>query len=172
LLDTCFANTGTIESGGHLFTPPNLGLERVKDRFDPLAMSTMNAKLNGGRNVEDSLGICRLCTPSLAMTLDVIKDVTGWEWKTEEAIEMGLRIVNLMRMFNFRHGLTKEMEAPSVRYSSTPVDGPAAGYGIAEHWDAIRDNYYEQMGWDVETGRPTPETLERFGLTELVAKYS
>jgi len=59
-----------------------------------------------------------------------------------------------------------------VRYSSTPVDGPAAGYGIAEHWDAIRDNYYEQMGWDVETGRPTPETLERFGLTELVAKYS
>jgi aldehyde:ferredoxin oxidoreductase len=172
LLDTCLSNTGTIESGGHLFTPPNLGLERPKDRFDPIEMSNMHAKLNGGRNVEDSLGICRLCTPSLAMTLDVIKDVTGWDWDVESAKEMGLRIVNLMRMFNFRHGLSKEMEAPSVRYSSTPSDGPAAGIGIREHWDAIRDNYYQQMGWDTETGRPLPETLEKFGLTELIEQYA
>lgn len=167
-IDTCLSNTGTVETGGHLFTPPNLGLERVKDRFDPIAMSTMNAKLNGGRNVEDSLGICRLCTPNLAMTLDCLNAVTGWDWDVESAKEMGLRIVNLMRMFNFRHGLTKEMEAPSVRYSSTPVDGPAAGIGIREHWDAIRDNYYEQMGWDVATGKPLPETLRRYGLGHLV----
>jgi len=59
-----------------------------------------------------------------------------------------------------------------VRYSSTPVDGPAAGHGIREHWDAIRDNYYQEMGWDTETGRPLPETLEKFGLTELVGQYS
>ena len=65
----------------------------------------------------------------------------------------GVRIVNLMRMFNFRHGLTKEVEAPSLRYGSTPVDGPAEGKGIREHWDAIRDNYYEQMGWDAATGQ-------------------
>jgi aldehyde:ferredoxin oxidoreductase len=163
-IDTCLSNTGTVETGGHLFTPPNLGLERVKDRFDPIDMSTMNAKLNGGRSVEDSLGICRLCTPNLALTLECTNAVTGWEWTTEDAQEMGIRIVNLMRMFNFRHGLTKEMEAPSLRYSSTPVNGPAEGKGIREHWDAIRDNYYEQMGWDVATGRPLPETLRRYGL--------
>jgi aldehyde:ferredoxin oxidoreductase len=75
-------------------------------------------------------------------------------------------------MFNLRHGLTKEMEAPSVRYGSTPVDGPAQGIGIREHWDAIRANYYELMGWDVETGEPLPETLEKFGLKELVEQYS
>lgn len=169
-IDTCLSNTGTIETGGHLFTPPNLGLERVKDRFDPIAMSTMNAWLNGGRNVEDSLGICRLCTPSLALTLEIINAVTGWDWDIESAKEMGLRIVNLMRMFNFRHGLNKEMEAPSVRYSSTPLDGPAAGIGIREHWDTIRDNYYEQMGWDVETGIPLPDTLKKYGLDDLVAE--
>ena len=55
-IDTCLSNTGTVETGGHLFTPPNLGLTPVKDRFDPIAMSTQNAKLNGGRNFEDSLG--------------------------------------------------------------------------------------------------------------------
>jgi aldehyde:ferredoxin oxidoreductase len=163
-IDTCLSNTGTVETSGHLFTPPNLGLERVKDRFDPIAMSTQNAVLNGGRNLEDSLGICRLCTPNLGLTLECINAVTGWNWTVEDTKEMGLRIVNLMRMFNYRHGLTKEMEAPSARYSSTPVDGPAAGHGIREHWDAIRDNYYEQMGWDVANGKPTPETLKKFGL--------
>jgi aldehyde:ferredoxin oxidoreductase len=85
---------------------------------------------------------------------------------------MGLRIVNLMRMFNFRHGLTKDMEAPSVRYCSTPVDGPVKDIGIAEHWDAIRANYYEQMGWNVETGMPLPETLKKLGLEELVNQYA
>jgi aldehyde:ferredoxin oxidoreductase len=168
-IDTCLSNTGTVETGGHLFTPPNLGLERVKDRFDPIDMATMNAKLNGGRNLEDSLGICRLCTPNLALTLECMNAVTGWSWDIPAAQEFGLRIVNIMRMFNFRHGLTKEVEAPSVRYGSTPTDGPAEGKGIREHWDAIRDNYYEHMGWDITTGMPTPETLQRFGL-EFVLK--
>ena len=98
------------------------------------------------------------------MMVERANAVTGWDWTVEDTKEMGLRIVNLMRMFNYRHGLTKEMEAPSARYSSTPVDGPAAGHGIREHWDAIRDNYYEQMGWDVANGKPTPETLKKFGL--------
>jgi aldehyde:ferredoxin oxidoreductase len=163
-IDTCLSNTGTVETGGHLFTPPNLGLERVKDRFDPIAMSTMNARLNGGRSLEDSLGICRLCTPNLALTLDCLNAITGWDWSVEDAREFGLRNVNLMRIFNFRHGLTKESEAPSVRYGSTPVDGPAEGKGIQEHWGAIRDNYYAEMGWDVATGKPLPETLKKLGL--------
>jgi aldehyde:ferredoxin oxidoreductase len=167
-IDTCLSNTGTIETGGQMFTPPNLGLEPVKDRFDPIAMSTMNAKLNGGRNFEDSLGICRLCTPSLKLTLDCLNAVTGWDFKIEDAVDAGVRIVNLMRMFNFRHGLTKEIEGPSERYSSTPVDGPAEGKSIRIHWDTIRDNYYKQMGWDVETGKPLPETLKRLGLEFLV----
>jgi aldehyde:ferredoxin oxidoreductase len=163
-IDTCLSNTGTVETAGHLFTPPNLGLERVQDRFDPIAMSTQNARLNGGRSLEDSLGICRLCTPNLALTLDCVNAVTGWEWDVEAAKEFGVRIVNLMRMFNFRHGLSKDVEEPSLRYGSTPVNGPAQGIGIREHWNAIRDNYYQQMGWDVATGRPLPDTLRRYGL--------
>jgi aldehyde:ferredoxin oxidoreductase len=167
-IDTCLSNTGTIETGGNLFTHANLGLMPVKDRFDPIAMSTQNAKLNGGRNFEDSLGVCRLCTPSLALTLECLNAVTGWDYTTADAVETGLRIVNLMRMFNFRHGLSKQIEGPSERYSSTPIDGPAQGKAIGIHWDTIRDNYYQQMGWDVATGKPLPETLEKLGLGDLV----
>jgi aldehyde:ferredoxin oxidoreductase len=83
-------------------------------------------------------------------------------------MDVGRRAINQLRAFNFRHGLTKEIEAPSVRYGSTPVDGPVKGIGIMPHWDSIRRNYYEQMGWNPETGKPLPSTLERLGLGHLV----
>jgi len=83
-------------------------------------------------------------------------------------MDVGRRTINQLRVFNFRHGLTKEIEAPSVRYGSTPVDGPAKGIGIMPHWENLRRNYYQQMGWDPETGRPLPETLRMLGLGDVV----
>ena len=90
----------------------------------------------------------------------------------EEAMDAGRRAINLLRVFNFRHGLKKELEAPSVRYSSTPVDGPNEGIGIAEHWEDIRSNYYKKMGWDPETGIPLPETLKKLGLSDIIDDLS
>lgn len=168
LIDTCLSNTGTIETGGPLAKPPVLGLTPVNDNFDPMAMSTQNAKLNGGRQFEDCLGTCRFCTHDFKLTLECLNAVTGWDFTISEAMDVGRRTINLLRMFNYRHGLTMEMEAPSARYGSTPVDGPARGIGIMKHWDSIRRNYYEQMGWDGDTGKPLPETLEQLGLSHLI----
>jgi len=168
LIDTCLSNTGTIETGGPLAKPPVLGLKPVQNNFDPMAMSTQNAKLNGGRQFEDCLGVCRFCTQDFNLTIDCLNAITGWDFNIAEAMDVGRRTINLLRMFNFRHGLTMEMEAPSARYGSTPVDGPVQGVGIMGHWDAIRRNYYEQMGWDADTGKPLPETLNRLGLSHLI----
>jgi len=30
------------------------------------------------------------------------------------------------------------------------------------------ENYYTLMGWDPQTGKPLPETLEKLGLGEIV----
>jgi aldehyde:ferredoxin oxidoreductase len=168
LIDTCLSNTGTIETGGPLAKPDVLGVTPPKDRFDPIGMAKQNAQLNGGRQFEDCLGTCRFLTTDFQLTVDCLNAVTGWEFTISDAMEAGLRAINQLRLFNFRHGLTKEMEAPSVRYSSTPVDGPAKGMGIADHWDMIRRHYYKQMGWDPETGKPLPDTLDRLGLGGLI----
>jgi aldehyde:ferredoxin oxidoreductase len=82
-------------------------------------------------------------------------------------MNVGRRTINQLRVFNFRHGLTKDIEAPSVRYGSTPIDGPAEGKAIMPHWDALRSNYYEHMGWDPATGKPLKETLEKLDLGHL-----
>jgi aldehyde:ferredoxin oxidoreductase len=87
----------------------------------------------------------------------------------DEALQAGQRAINQLRVFNFRHGLDPALEAPSPRYSSTPVDGPAQGIGIAKHFDWMKRNYWEKMGWDKETGRPLPQVLERLGLHHLIA---
>ena len=168
LIDTCLSNTGTIETGGSLAKPHVLGLAPVQNRFDPLEVSTQNAQLNGGRQFEDCLGVCRFCTSDFNLTLECLNAITGWDFTIPEAMNVGRRTINQLRVFNFRHGLTKEIEAPSSRYGSTPVDGPAKGIAIMPHWESIRRNYYQQMGWDPETGRPLPETLEQLGLGHLV----
>ena len=36
------------------------------------------------------------------------------------------------------------------------------------HWEYMRRNYYEQMGWDSETGKPLPETLRKLGLDHTI----
>jgi aldehyde:ferredoxin oxidoreductase len=72
--------------------------------------------------------------------------------------------VNLARAFNLRHGIGAELDAPSVRYGSTPVDGPAAGRGIMSHLEKMLRNYYNHMGWDEVTGKPLPQTLSGLGL--------
>jgi len=127
----------------------------------------MNAQLNGRRQFEDSLGICFMCAQDLQLLVDTLNAVTGWDFDIREAIDVGFRTINHLRVFNFRHGLTREIEAPSVRYGSSPVDGPAEGKFIMPHWDALRSNYYRHMGWNPDTGKPQLETLERLGLAHI-----
>ncbi|MBI5443210.1 MAG: hypothetical protein HY900_18585, partial [Deltaproteobacteria bacterium] len=148
MIDTCFSNTGTIESTGGPAQPGPLGFEPIKDRFDGIEVSTQNARLNGRRQFEDSLGVCRFCMWDFDLTLECLNAATGWDFTIPEAMGVGRRIVQQLRLFNLRHGLRIETEAPSARYGSVPADGPAAGRSIAPEWEAIRGNYYRLMGWD------------------------
>ncbi len=168
LIDTCLSNTGTIEVTGGAPKPGELGLEPVKNPFDPIEVSTMNAKLNGKGQFLDSLPLCRFCMADFKTPVEALNIITGWNFDIAEAMAAGRRIVHQFRVFNFRHGLTKEMEAPSVRYGSMPADGPAQGKCVSAQWDALRRNYYEKMGWDPETGKPLPETLRNLGLEDLI----
>ncbi len=167
LLDTCLSNTSTIETSFGL-PPPLPGKPSLRDQFSPQEVSTSNAATGGWRQFEDSLGVCRFCSTDPVLVLDCVKAATGWDVTVPEALDIGLRVINLLRLFNLRHGLDVALEAPSPRYSSTPVDGPAEGYSIAEHFDWMKRSYWRLMGWDEETGRPLPETLRRLGLEDLV----
>ncbi len=84
-------------------------------------------------------------------------------------MKTGKRIVNLLRLFNMRHGHRPELEAPSSRYGSTPTDGPWKGVEVVGHWEKMREIYYAGMGWDIKTGNPFPETIKELGLDDMVS---
>ena len=169
LFDTCLTNTSTIEStfGG---PRPDMvdNIPPITDTFSHEEVSTLNAKFNGIRQFDDCLGICRLASPHPKMVLKCFNAVTGWNWTLDDAFTAGLRIVNLLRVFNFNHGMKAEDERPSTRYGSIPAGGPAQGKNIMEKWDMMVKNYYELMGWDSETGKPLPETLKNLGLENVI----
>jgi aldehyde:ferredoxin oxidoreductase len=169
LFDTVVSSTGTIESA-KMFQREQIGLPGNYEAFSPEENSTLVAKAKGPMAFEDSLVLCRFATSSnLVLLTRLLSAATGWNVTVEEAMETGRRIVNLMKAFNVRHGLSAELDAPSARYGSTPGDGPAAGKNIMAHWAEMRHNYYHHMGWDPETGRPLPETLGSLGLGDVVA---
>jgi aldehyde:ferredoxin oxidoreductase len=172
LIDTCLSNTGTIEAGGGVPHPEQIGVAPLTQPFDHIAVSTYNAKTNGRRQFEDSLGICYLAAQDINLTIQAFNAATGLNFTVQDALHTGFRIINLMRVFNYRHGLTKDMEAPSERYSSSPVDGIAKGTFIRPLWDDLRKNYYTLMEWDPETGKPTKETLEKYGLGDLYGELA
>ena len=170
LFDTCVSNLGTLEAHG-IAPYELLGIPPHFDRFDPIEVSTINAKIKGSMVFEDSLVTCRFNTiNALGLLCQAVNAVTGWSIDYKEAMKIGKRAVNMARTFNLLAGISADLDAPSPRYGSTPVDGKAEGIGIMEHWDKMVKNYYNQMGWDEDTGKPLPETLKELDLADAVEK--
>lgn len=156
------------DEGSSVADPATFGLSVTMspgDMTSPEATVDRNVQFKGGRQFEDCLGVCWISTRChVKLLAQGVSAATGWDFSPQEAMEVGRRVVTLLRAFNMRHGHTAEMDAPSPRYGSTPVDGPAQGKSIMPHWNEMRSKYYEGMGWDKETGKPTPDTLRQLGL--------
>ncbi|MBI4321738.1 MAG: hypothetical protein HY675_24860 [Chloroflexi bacterium] len=169
LFDTCVSNTGTIENDTFALRPELLDLP-VPDypfSFSPLEVAALMARAKGHFQLIDSLGSCKMTTRLVPRLIErLVGAATGWDFTWQEAMQVGLRTVNLLRAFNIRHGRTRENDAPSFRYSSTPIDGPARGKSIVPFWDQMLDVYYQELGWDRATGKPLPETLRELGLEQ------
>jgi aldehyde:ferredoxin oxidoreductase len=171
MLDTCTSNTGTIEATRGGVFPERMDYPPVFDKFSPWEVPVVNAKENGWLQFLDCLGICAFCCPNRKLTVEAVNAVTGWNLDLQSSLIIGRRIVNLLRVFNFRHGLKPELERPSVRYSETPVDGPIKGRPIKPFFGFMVQTYYESMGWDAKTGRPLPQTLKALGLEEVIESF-
>jgi len=164
MLDSCVSDTGTI-SVGPVTLPEEQGAPAKFDAFNWEQVAEVAGKHQGRMVFEDCLGTCRFTTRGpLAAVAAAVAAATGWDFTESEGIEVGRRTVNLLRAFNLKRGLTAALEYPSKRYGSTPVDGPAVGKSVAPYWEEMRAGYYRLMGWELETGRPLPETLEALGL--------
>ena len=149
-----------------------LNLEEALEKVEPVR-KTQFAKL-----WEDCIGVCMFgvggVPDALRLTRKSLAQGVGWdEFSLEEAQAVGERATNLMRLIYGRRGFTKadDMDVSDKHLEPAPA-GPAKGLTIGPYLPAMVDEYYRQMGWNVDTGMPTVETLQRLGMDEFLGEVS
>jgi aldehyde:ferredoxin oxidoreductase len=164
MLDVATSGTATMETGNPVH-PTEVGQPARISQFDGEAVAKYVAGLRGRRNFEDSLGICIFTTRTrLENICRALSAATGWVYTVDEAIRFGRRTAAINRAVSLRCGHTPDMEYPSTRYGSTPVDGPAKGQSVMAQWDKMIETWYRDVGYDRKTGKPLPQTLKDLGL--------
>ena len=79
------------------------------------------------------------------------------DFTPEEAIAAGKRSLTLQQAFNIREGFTAKDFVLPERIAAPPSMGPFSGKLI--DFNALKRSHYKAMGWDLETGRPSMESL-------------
>ena len=146
MLDTCTGSTGTLETGPAVF-PAELGLPAPSTRSTP---SRSRARSPGSMGV----GTSRTRSARASSPRERIRephphpvggDRLGLLPRRGHALRPADRR-DLPRLQPPVRRLGNELERPSRRYGSTPVDGPAKGQSIEKHWERMLDVWYEGHG--------------------------
>jgi aldehyde:ferredoxin oxidoreductase len=84
--------------------------------------------------------------------------VTGSEFKEKELENIGKRIIDTERLFNFKHGMTAKADTLPKRYFDDPMKlGVSKGHRIERKgFDKMKKEYYRLKRWD-EKGRVKPQ---------------
>lgn len=117
----------------------------------------------------NTLGICGFGAVGVPLEkiAETVSAATGLKLDKEKASKIAMRLVNLRRAFNIKHGLVPEDDTLPQRYTlEPPPDGGAKG-SVVPIRPMVYD-YYELMGWDMKTGKPYRRTLIDLGLEDIV----
>jgi aldehyde:ferredoxin oxidoreductase len=126
----------------------------------------------------ESMGICVFTsTAAYAVTPENMAQMMGLalglEVSEEDLMAGGRRVVTIERCFNVREGATRKDDTLPWRmmHEGAP-SGPNAGVVTSQdELSRMLDEYYDLHGWDKETARPTPQTLEALGLSWIIDSY-
>ena len=122
-------------------------------------------------SVLGSLGICARAQINRFYYADLLAELysaaTGIQISKEELMKAGERGWNLLKAANVREGFARRDDSFSERWlreGSQFVEYTGKVKISMEIVNKFLDDYYEERGWDVETGTPTKEKLLELGL--------
>jgi len=91
---------------------------------------------------------------------DWMNAATGWHLTPEEYMEKAAGIHTLKQSFNVKHGLEPKQIKINERALGRPVQTEGANKGRSVEIEVMMKRYWEQFGWDGNTGRPLDEQME------------
>ena len=164
---------------GRTAIPPQEAVERfgTADVLDPMSYNKAAAAVfcQDMYTIADCLEVCKFITEHVShgITLqdmaDMLRAVTGMQVDTAELRTVANRVFALERSFIAREGITRKDDVLLGKWSRGPVQsGRYKGAELdPDKWQEMLSDYYRLRGWDIETGNPTRQTLERLGLEEV-----
>ena len=121
-------------------------------------------------NVYNAAGICMIVIGDgynhFDGLIEAFRVITGWDITKEELVKTGVRIETMKQSFNIREGLKTPWKHQDRMLGRPPKKvGPRAGATLDP--DELSKGYYEALGWDPKTGKPSKQTLLTLGLNDV-----
>ena len=178
----------STRGGGHLGGSPQTENRRVSaqigerifgnpDAGDPgsyFGKGRIAAWTEGLKCIVDSLGLCYFVYGWYDLSIgnpdelaELLYLATGMKMDGAELLNWGLRCHTLERYLSYVFaGYSRKDDRLPERFFKTEVSsGPYQGAHLdRDEVEKMLDEYYEYLGWDVQTGLPTEETLKGLGL--------
>lgn len=134
--------------------------------------------------IADSLSACKVCSSwncgrfSEEFQARLYSAGTGIETSVDKLFEYAHKIRTLERAYVCREGVTRDMDSLPKRYYDTEITTEDVNFEDLNNvhyemrtdildsrkFETMKDDYYKLRGWDVATGVPTRNTLEKYGL--------
>ncbi|MBI2847540.1 MAG: aldehyde ferredoxin oxidoreductase family protein [Chloroflexi bacterium] len=147
------ATPGRHTQGHEGWVPPGLSLPS----FDWKAYTGRGEAHKTARamiHAINAAGVCMFgynCMDAHALP-ELLSAVTGWQYDFKELLAAGERIACARHLFNVREGI-----------NSKDIAVPGRVRGRVDLETMARE-FYQAMGWDLQTGEPSGERLEALGL--------
>jgi aldehyde:ferredoxin oxidoreductase len=158
----------------------NASLFGVKQMFPAARHMIKNSKGKISRKVSlytagsfyaQLLNGCGMCyfgaLTSRIPLVEYINAATGWEMTADEYLKTGERILNIRKAFNVREGIRPvDNQLHERAIGTVPLrKGPLKG--ITLDMEILRNEFYNKVGWNSDTGGPTEEKLKELGIDSL-----
>jgi len=152
-----------------------LGIEQPADIFEMSRNKARNFAIAARYwRMHDCAGCCHFgFAPrgpmSIEKLVDMINAITGWNTDIGEMLYAGERAMTLSRIYNHREGFTEQDDHLPERFTRNMKGGPYHDrLGIeTSGFYTMRADFYEEMGWDRDTGYPTIERIKELGIADI-----
>ncbi len=150
------------------------GLPKVRFMYPKFAKykadkkkALMGAACSKFMNVVNGAGACLfgvLIGVHRVPIFEWLNAATGWDKTPAEYMIVGERIQTLKQSFNIKHGIRPKDFKISDRALGIPPQDRGANKGRTVDIEKMMQDYWEELGWDRETGDPLKDTVERLGI--------
>ena len=116
-------------------------------------------------------GMCLLGGVTSPLPLiEYINAATGWDITDDEYYTIGERILSLRKAFTVREGITPAGQRLHERALGKNPLASGPNKGVTVDIDTLQDIFFRHVGWDRNTGGPTPAKMKYLGLESLFSQ--